>query len=80
MSDIIRKGGRIMLYFIIPRSYYTQNYRSFASALVAYDWKQAEVTGDIGRTSYAIKLLDATGNVLKAERYDLTSCVRRVSV
>lgn len=64
-----------MLYLIIPRSYYTRDYRSFASALVAYDWKQTEVTADIGRTSYAIKLMDATGNTLKAERHDLTSCV-----
>lgn len=52
-------------------SYYTYDYQSFATALVNYDRKQAEVTGDTGRASYAIKLMDATGNILKSEERDL---------
>lgn len=70
-----------MLYLIVlivtntddTYSYYTYDFRSFATALVAYDRKQAEVTGDISRVSYAIKLIDATGNILKSEERDLTS-------
>ena len=54
-------------------SYYTYDFRSFASALVAYDRKQAEVTSDIGRASYAIKLMDSTGAILKSEERDLTA-------
>lgn len=54
-------------------SYYTYDFRSFASALVAYDRKQAEITADTSRASYAIKLIDNTGAVLKAEERDLTA-------
>ena len=70
-----------MLYLIVvivtntdgTYSYYTYDYRSFATALVAYDRKQAEITGDTGRAFYAIKLMDATGSILKSEERDLTS-------
>lgn len=70
-----------MLYLIVlivtntddTYSYYTYDFRSFATALVAYDRKQAEVTGDTSRASYTIKLIDATGNILKSEERDLTS-------
>lgn len=70
-----------MLYLIVvivtntdgTYSYYTYDYRSFATALVAYDRKQAEVTADTGRAFYAIKLMDATGSILKSEERDLTS-------
>lgn len=70
-----------MLYLIVlivtntddTYSYYTYDFRSFATALVAYDRKQAEVTGDTDRASYTIKLMDATGNILKSEERDLTS-------
>ena len=70
-----------MLYLIVlivtntdnTYSYYTYDFRSFATALVAYDRKQAEVTGDISRAFYTIKLMDATGNILKSEERDLTS-------
>lgn len=69
-----------MLYLIVlivtntdeTYSYYTYDFRSFASALVAYDRKQAEFTGDTGRTFYAIKLMDSTGTILKSEERDLT--------
>ena len=54
-------------------SYYTYDFRSFATALVAYDRRQAEITGDTGRASYAIKLMDATGSILKSEERDLTT-------
>lgn len=54
-------------------NYYTYDFRSFASALVAYDRKQAEVTSDTGRAYYTIKLMDSTGTILKAEERDLTS-------
>lgn len=53
-------------------SYYTYDFRSFATALVAYDRKQAEITGDTGRAFYTIKLMDSTGNIIKAEERDLT--------
>lgn len=70
-----------MLYLIVlivtntddTYSYYTYDFRSFATALVAYDRKQAEVTGDASRAFYTIKLMDATGNILKSEERDLTS-------
>lgn len=70
-----------MLYLIVlivtnndsTYSYYTYDFRSFATALVAYDRKQAEVTGDTSRAYYTIKLMDATGNILKSEERDLTS-------
>lgn len=70
-----------MLYLIVlivtntdsTYSYYTYDFRSFATALVAYDRKQAEVTGDTGRAFYAIKLMDATGNILKSEERDLNA-------
>ena len=70
-----------MLYLIVlittnadgTYSYYTYDFRSFASALVAYDRKQAEITSDTSRASYAIKLIDSTGAVLKAEERDLTA-------
>lgn len=70
-----------MLYLIVlivtntdgTYSYYTYDFRSFATALVAYDRKQAEVTGDTGRSYYTIKLMDATGNILKSEERDLTN-------
>lgn len=35
-----------------------------------------EVTADTGRESYAIKLMDATGNILKSEERDLDGEVR----
>jgi hypothetical protein len=54
-------------------NYYAYDFRSFASALVAYDRKQAEVTSDTGRASYAIKLMDSTGAILKSEERDLTA-------
>ena len=54
-------------------SYYTYDYRSFATALVAYDRKQAEVTSDTSRAFYAIKLMDKTGNILVSEERDLVS-------
>lgn len=68
-----------MLYLIIlivtntdgTYSYYTYDYRSFATALVAYDRKQAEITGDTGRAYYTIKLMDSTGEILKSEERDL---------
>ena len=53
--------------------YYTYDFRSFATALVNYDRKQAEITADTSRASYTIKLIDATGNILKSEERDLTS-------
>lgn len=70
-----------MLYLIIlivtntdsTYSYYTYDFRSFATALVAYDRKQAEITADTSRASYIIKLIDATGNILKSEERDLTN-------
>lgn len=70
-----------MLYLIVlivtntddTYSYYTYDFRSFATALVNYDRKQAEITGDTGRAFYTIKLMDATGNILKSEERDLTS-------
>jgi hypothetical protein len=70
-----------MLYLIVlittntdgTYSYYTYDFRSFASALVAYDRKQAEVTSDTGRAFYAIKLMDSTGAILKSEERDLTA-------
>lgn len=52
-------------------SYYTYDYHSFATALVAYDRKQAEITADTSRAFYAIKLVDSTGNILKSEERDL---------
>lgn len=69
-----------MLYLIVlivtntdgSYSYYTYDYRSFATALVAYDRKQAEITGDTGRAYYTIKLMDSTGEILKAEERDLS--------
>jgi len=68
-----------MLYLIVvivtntdgTYSYYTYDYRSFASALVAYDRKQAEITADTSRTFYTIKLMDSTGSILKSEERDL---------
>lgn len=54
-------------------SYYTYDFRSFASALVAYDRKQAEITSDTGRVYYTLKLMDSTGAILKAEERDLVS-------
>jgi hypothetical protein len=70
-----------MLYLIVlittntdgTYSYYTYDFRSFASALVAYDRKQAEITADTSRASYAIKLMDSTGAILKSEERDLVS-------
>lgn len=70
-----------MLYLIVvivtntdgTYSYYTYDYRSFATALVAYDRKQAEITADTGRVFYAIKLMDATGSILKSEERDLNA-------
>lgn len=70
-----------MLYLIVvivtntdgTYSYYTYDFRSFATALVAYDRKQAEVTADTGRAYYIIKLIDATGNILKSEERDLNA-------
>lgn len=69
-----------MLYLIVlivtntdgTYSYYTYDFRSFASALVAYDRKQAEITGDTGRSFYTIKLIDSTGAILKSEERDLS--------
>lgn len=69
-----------MLYLIVlivtntdgSYSYYTYDYRSFVTALVAYDRKQAEITGDSGRVYYTIKLMDSTGEILKAEERDLS--------
>lgn len=37
---------------------------------------KAEITGDTGRAFYAIKLMDATGNILKSEERDLAGEVR----
>lgn len=70
-----------MLYLIVlivtntdsTYSYYTYDFRSFATALVAYDRKQAEITADTSRTFYTIKLMDAAGNIIKSEERDLTS-------
>lgn len=70
-----------MLYLIVlivtntddTYSYYTYDFRSFATALVNYDRKQAEITADTSRTFYTIKLMDATGTILKSEERDLTS-------
>lgn len=53
-------------------SYYTYDFRSFASALVAYDRKQAEVTSDTSRAAYCIKLMDSAGNIIKEEERNLT--------
>lgn len=68
-----------MLYLIIlivtniddTYSYYTYDFRSFVSALVAYDRKQAEITSDTGRKFYCIKLIDSIGNIIKSEERDL---------
>jgi hypothetical protein len=68
-----------MLYLIVlivtntdgTYSYYTYDFRSFATALVSYDRKQAETTANTAVTSYSIKLMDATGNILKSEERDL---------
>lgn len=67
-----------MLYLIVlaitntgAYSYNTYDFRSFTTALVNYDRKQTEATADTGRASYAIKVMDATGNVLKAEELAL---------
>lgn len=60
-------------------SYYTYDFRSFASALVAYDRKQAEITADTGRTAYCIKLMDSTGNIIKSEERDLSEIRETVS-
>lgn len=60
-------------------SYYTYDFRSFASALVAYDRKQAEITGDTGRAYYTIKLMDSTGNIVKSEERDLSEIRGTVS-
>ena len=76
-----------MLYLIVlivtntdgSYSYYTYDYRSFATALVAYDRKQAEITGDTGRAYYTIKLMDSTGEILKAEERDLSEIRGTVS-
>ena len=54
-------------------SYYTYDYRSFASALIAFDRYQMQTTSDTGKAYYTIKLIDSTGAVLKAEERDLTS-------
>ena len=54
-------------------SYYTYDYRNFATALVQYDRKQAELTGDTGRAYYTIKLIDSTGTILKSEERDLSA-------
>lgn len=53
-------------------SYYTYDFRSFATSLVAYDRKQAEITGDTGRTFYTIKLMDSNGEIIKSEERNLT--------
>lgn len=76
-----------MLYLIVlivtntdgSYSYYTYDFRSFAAALVAYDRKQAEITGDTGRAYYTIKLMDSTGEILKAEERDLSEIRGTVS-
>ena len=76
-----------MLYLIVlivtntdgSYSYYTYDFRSFATALVAYDRKQAEITGDTGRAYYTIKLMDSTGEILKAEERDLSEIRGAVS-
>ena len=76
-----------MLYLIVlivtntdgTYSYYTYDYRSFATALVAYDRKQAEITGDTGRAYYTIKLMDSTGNIVKSEERDLSEIRGTVS-
>lgn len=68
-----------MLYLIVliatntddTYSYYTYDFHSFASSLVAYDRKQAEITSDVGRKFYCIKLMDSTGNIIKSEERDL---------
>ena len=60
-------------------SYYTYDFRSFATALVAYDRKQAETTNDTGRTFYTIKLMDSTGTILKSEERDLSEIRGTVS-
>lgn len=52
-------------------SYYTYDFRSFVSALIAYDRKQAEITSDTGRKFYCIKLIDNIGNIIKSEERDL---------
>ena len=53
-------------------SYYTYDFRSFATALVAYDRKQAEITSDTGRAAYCIKLIDSNGEIIKSEERNLT--------
>lgn len=76
-----------MLYLIVlivtntdgSYSYYTYDYRGFATALVAYDKKQAEITGDTGRAYYTIKLMDSTGKILKTEERDLSEIRGAVS-
>lgn len=76
-----------MLYLIVlivtntdgTYSYYTYDFRSFATALVAYDRKQAEITGDTGRAYYTIKLMDSTGAILKSEERDLAEIRGTVS-
>jgi hypothetical protein len=76
-----------MLYLIVlivtntdgSYSYYTYDYRSFATALVAYDKKQAEITGDTSRVYYTIKLMDSTGTILKSEERDLSEIRGTVS-
>lgn len=60
-------------------SYYTYDFRSFATALIAFDRKQAEITGDTGRTYYTIKLMDSTGNIVKSEERDLSTIRETVS-
>lgn len=68
-----------MLYLIVlivtntdgTYSYYTYDFRSFATALVSYDRRQAETTTNTAVASYSIKLMDATGNILKSEERDL---------
>ena len=70
-----------MLYLIVlivtntdgTYSYYTYDFRSFATALVNYDRRQAETTANTAVAYYSIKLMDATGNILKSEERDLTS-------
>ena len=76
-----------MLYLIVlivtntdgTYSYYTYDFRSFATALVAYDRKQAEVTSDTNRAFYTIKLMDSAGEILKAEERDLSEIRGTVS-
>jgi hypothetical protein len=68
-----------MLYLIVlivtntdgTYSYYTYDFRSFATALVSYDRRQAETTANTAVAYYFIKLMDATGNILKSEERDL---------